>query len=116
MQLKGNPTTVLSGVASRIIRGNPEGAKRYLAASSNLSVAEVDQRINQLQVQLQKAGDEARLATANALKVTGWSLFAVMVLGGIVSIAGGVMGAVANGEAPASQATLPGFRPAPTSV
>ncbi len=116
VQFRTEPTIVISGVASRILRGNPEGAKRYLAAQSNLSVAQVDQRINELQVQVQNTTQEARVAAANALKITGWSLFAVMVLGLLVSIAGGVMGAIANSEEPATRATLPGFRPVHTTI
>jgi hypothetical protein len=111
VQFKGDPSTVMAGVASRIINGNPGGAKRYLVQNSNLTTQEVNQRIDQLQTQVTKALDDARVATANALKVTGWSLFAMMVLGLLVSISAGVMGALANSEEPAVQSTLPGFRP-----
>lgn len=114
IQFRGEPTTVISGVGSRLLRGNPDSAKRYLAANSNLTVAEVNQRIDQLQVQVQQATQDAQVAAAGALKITGWSLFGLMVLGLIVAIAGGVMGAVANRDEPAVGATLPGFRPATT--
>lgn len=114
VQFKREPTTIMTGVASRLIRGNNEGAKAYLVRNSNLSAAEVDQRIAKLEMEMRKVTDDARLAAANTLKYVGWSLFATMVLGLITSIAGGVMGSMANRMNPAVRATLPGFRPEQT--
>jgi hypothetical protein len=116
VQFRGEPTTVMTGVASRLVRGNNDAAKAYLARNSNLTVAEVDQRINDLQAQLTQAADEARVAAAKTLQYLGWSLFATMVLGLITSVAAGVMGSLANRTSPAARATLPGFRPEPVGT
>jgi len=92
VQLKGEPSVIASGVASRLIRGNPESAKNYLARNSNLTRAQVDQRIEGVQAQITEAGDKAQAAAAGALKVTGWSLFLTTLVGLFVSIAGGIAG------------------------
>lgn len=110
VQFKGEPTTVMSGVASRLVRGNPDSAKAYLARNSNLSVSDVNTRIDQLQVQLRDAGDKAATAAAGAMKAAGWTLFGTMVLGLIVSVFAGILGSRANAGRPAVDAGFMGFR------
>lgn len=116
VQFNGDATTIMGGVASRLIRGNPESAKNYLAANSNLTRAEVDRRIAGAEAQLKETGDRAREAAAGAMKVTGWSLFGVTLLGLIVSIIGGVLGIASNRVAPADRVGVGvrTFRPATT--
>lgn len=116
VQLTGDPQTVAAGVASRLIRGNPESAKNYLARNSNLTRPEVDQRIDGVQAQITEAGDKARTAAAGALKVTGWSLFGTTLIGLLVSILGGIAGAKAH-RLPVSRdevSSTPSFRPVHT--
>jgi hypothetical protein len=117
VQFKGDPKTVMTGVATRLIQGNTDSAKNYLAANSNLSRAEIDTRINQLQTQVQQAGEDARQAAASALKVTGWGLFFTSVIGLIVACLGGLMGTAANRLVPVDRSEGVGmrtFRPAHT--
>lgn len=110
VQFKGEPTTIITGVASRLVRGNTESAKAYLARNSNLSVSEVNTRIDQAQVQLRETGDRAREAAAGAMQATGWTLFATMVLGLIVSSIAGMLGTTANSAVPTTRASFFGFR------
>lgn len=93
VQLRGDAQTIATGVASRLVRGNPESAKNYLARNSNLTRAQVDQRVEGVQAQLTEASENARVAAAGALKVTGWSLFLTTLIGLFVSIVGAVVGA-----------------------
>src|SRR5690606_28333196 len=79
VQLRGEPQTIATGIASRMLRGDTEAAKSYLARNSNLTVPEVDQRINQLSTQMSQMTENARMAAAQALQVSGWSLFALLI-------------------------------------
>ncbi|MEZ0391205.1 MAG: hypothetical protein ACAH59_03245 [Pseudobdellovibrionaceae bacterium] len=117
VQLKGDARTIAGGLASRLIRGETESAKNYLARNSTLTRTEVDQRIESAQSQLTAAGERAREATAGALKITGWSLFVITLLGLIVSISGGVAGLKAKRKTTVfreESAAIPPFRPATT--
>ncbi|MES3038406.1 MAG: hypothetical protein V4736_10915 [Bdellovibrionota bacterium] len=96
VQFKGDSKTVISGVASRLVQGETESAKNYLARNSSLTRAEVDTRIDQAQAQIGAVADKARVTAANALKVSGWSMFAMLILGLAAAVGGGYLGAVSN--------------------
>lgn len=99
LNLRSEPSTVVQGVASRLIRGDTEAAKNYLAIQSGLSPEETDARIASIQARVQTAATEAREATATALQATGWSVFVVMCLGLMFSVLGGLLASVLNGRA-----------------
>lgn len=100
MNLKTEPKTVVSGVASRMIRGDTESAKNYLAYQAGITPQEADQRIAQLRAQIDQAMTQARIAAAKALQTAGWSLFATMTLGAIAAMVGGALGAYSNAHRP----------------
>ncbi|RYZ86767.1 MAG: hypothetical protein EOP06_13880, partial [Proteobacteria bacterium] len=54
LQLK-DPQVVVPGVMSRLIRGDNEGAKNYLARAAGKTPQEVDQKIAELRANLDKA-------------------------------------------------------------
>lgn len=103
LNLRSDPKTVASGVGSRLIRGDTESAKNYLAREAGMSPAEADARINQLQGQVSKLVDDAKNATASAMQSTGWSLFLLVVLGSLAAIGGGALGSVTNFRKPLSR-------------
>lgn len=95
-QLKSEPGVVVRGVASRLTRGDQEGAKNYLAAQAGLTAEEADARIAALKTQADEMMVKAREASATALKTAGWSLFLMIALSAISSVVGGLLGSVIN--------------------
>lgn len=100
LNLKSDPTTVAQGLGTRLVRGDTEGAKRYLAYQSGMTVAEADQRIATMRADVDKAINDAKEATAVALKSTGWTLFGLVVLGALAAVGGGAVGSMANFRKP----------------
>lgn len=96
LRLKSPPQVVVSGVANRLLRGDQEGAKNFLARQAGLSSQQADQKIAQIRGQVDTALTQAREAAAQALKATGWSLFTTLVLGAAAAIGGGALGSRAN--------------------
>ena len=105
LQITGDPSTVANGVASRLLRGDTEAAKAYISRHSSLTPAEIDARTADMQNRVNAALNDARQATAKALQVTGWSMFAMFVLGMIASSLGGLLGARANSRIPMAMET-----------
>jgi hypothetical protein len=93
LSLRSSPEVVFRGVTTRLLNGNEEGAKNYLAAQAGLTPAQADQRIAAARTRIDEATVSAREATATAMQATGWSLFAVIVLGMISAILGGALAA-----------------------
>jgi hypothetical protein len=100
LNLKSEPSTVIGGIASRLVRGDSEGAKTYLASQAGITEAQADARIAQLRAQVETAMIEAREGAGRALQATGWSLFATLLLGSAAAIGGGALGSRANVRKP----------------
>lgn len=100
LELRSSPETVISGVATRLIRGDAQSAKVYLARQANISPAEADRRINEANAQVAAAGRQVREGAAKALQATGWSLFVGMLLGAAAAIGGGAVGSRLNERKP----------------
>ena len=96
LKLKSDPATVSKGVASRLLRGDEEAAKNYLAYQAGVPVSEVDQRISTAKAKIDEAAVKLRENTASVMKATGWSLFVMLVLGMISSGLGGLAAAKCN--------------------
>lgn len=94
--LKSEPSVVVRGVTTRLMRGDQEGAKNYLAYQAGLTPAEADARIAQLKAKADELMVKAREATATALKASGWSLFLLIALSAMVSVLGGLLAAHVN--------------------
>lgn len=110
LNLRSDPQTVFSGVASRLIAGDTTGARNYLARQAGVSPQVVDARINQLQTQINQALTQARQQAAKALQATGWALFVMLVLGTIAATVGGALGALANVRRPLAREAVVGER------
>ena len=81
---------------SRLARGDQEGAKNYLAYQSGLTTEEADARVAALRAKADELMVKAREASATVLKTSGWSLFVLIVLSGIASVLGGLLGSQVN--------------------
>lgn len=111
LNLRSEPGVVAQGVATRLMRGDVQGAQTYLSRQSGITEAEAQLRINQLEAQVSSYVEEAKAAGANALQSMGWSLFLMVVLGGISAAAGGGLGAVANFRKPLIREGEAGYYP-----
>ena len=96
LKLKSDITTVSKGVASRLLRGEEQSAKSYLAYQAGIPVSEVDQKINTAKAKMDEAAAKLRESTASVMKATGWSLFVMMVLGMMASGLGGLLATKCN--------------------
>jgi hypothetical protein len=95
MNFKQDFDQVAKGVASRLLRGDVEGASNYLAYQSG-NRAGVDDRIRIVNVRIQEIGK----ATANTIAGLGWLAFATLLLGAATSSWGGSIGARNNNRKP----------------
>jgi hypothetical protein len=75
LELRSSPQVVASGIASRLLNGNADGANNYLAYQVNIQTSEAQMRIAQIRAQANRMIEDAKETTATALKATGWSLF-----------------------------------------
>jgi hypothetical protein len=100
LSLRSAPRIVAQGLGSRLIQGDVKAAKGYLFRQAGISEAEAETRINQLQAKVSGYIDSVKEATGNALQSLGWSLFLMVALGAIFSVAGGALGSVVNFRRP----------------
>ena len=100
LNLKSDPQVVASGLTSRLVRGDTQGAKNYIAAQAGISPEDADQRIIQLKNRFDASLIEAKQQAASALKSAGWSIFLLVVLSALSAILGGALGSVANHRKP----------------
>lgn len=94
------PTEVVRGVAIRVIQGDLDRASAYLARQANISETEAEARIEMARAEVEAILSEAGETTARALAAAGWALFAVMVIGSLAALGGGVLGSRVNVKRP----------------
>lgn len=100
LNLRQEPQVVAQGLGTRLLRGDAEGAKNYLALQAGITPTEADARIAQLKARADKVIADTKEGTATALRSTGWSLFLLVVLGALSAVGGGALGSVANFRKP----------------
>jgi hypothetical protein len=103
LNLKSPPDQVAQGVASRLIRGDTQGAKNYLASQAGVSRAEVNRRVDQFNTDVQNTLKDIGTKTAKAASLAGWSLFGIVLVGSIFSYLGGLVGVGATLGRPMSR-------------
>lgn len=83
-------------VAGALVRGNTDNAKALLAANTSLSQAEIDQMLQQMSAQVEKAKADAQAAADGAARYTSramWVLFLSSLIALVAAAAGGWLGA-----------------------
>jgi hypothetical protein len=100
LNLKSDPRSVATGIATRLIRGDAEGAKNYLVRESGITMAQAEQRIASAKSKIDGALVTVREGASAALKSTGWALFFLVFLGSISAVLGGSLGSVTNFRKP----------------
>jgi len=101
--LKASIGDVSTGVLSRLLRGDNEAAKAYLARQTGLSAADADARLQRMTVQVKEAATTIGVAAARAAQIAGWVLFAALLLGSTASFFGGFLGMHRNIQRPVSE-------------
>lgn len=96
LNLKSSPETVLRGVTTRLVNGNEEGAKNYLAWQSGLTRAEAEQKIAAAKAKIDEAMVATREATADAMRTTGWAFLGTIVFALLASLLGARLAIVAE--------------------
>jgi hypothetical protein len=100
LNLRSSPQVVAQGLGSRIIRGDTEGAKNYLALEAGITPTEADNRIAQVKAKVDQYLADIKEGTGMVLRSTGWSLFLMVLLGALSAIFGGAIGAKVNFRKP----------------
>lgn len=103
LTLRSERNIVTQELVSRIIRGDHEGAKYYLTQETGLPYATINNRVNQLNVEVDRAMNDAKNGTLMALRSSGWTLFGLVVIGALASIGGGALGSANNLRKPLSR-------------
>ena len=99
-KLGSDPELVLRNVAARMLRGDQESAKNYLALQAGMSAEEANKTISEAKAKVDAGLEEARKVAAASLKALGWSLFVALVLATIGSVLGGMVAALCNARRP----------------
>ncbi len=100
LNLKSSPEIVTQGIATRLLQGDSEGAKRFLAFQAGVPVEQVDARITILQQEVRSTLQTAAQTTAKGMQAAGWTIFLTLVLGIGGCALGGSVGAAANHRQP----------------
>jgi hypothetical protein len=100
LNLKTDPSTVARGLGTRLVQGDTEGAKNFLAAQAGITPTEADARIAQMKTQVDKYVADGKEAAGTALRSAGWTIFLLVILGSIAAFGGGALGSVANFRKP----------------
>ena len=101
--LKSSPQDVAQGLAVRLMQGDNDSAKSYLAYQTGLSEAEVDAKIAKLKTDFENAAKTIGTKAAATLADVGFMLLMTFAVGLVASIVGGVVGAESNIERPLAQ-------------
>lgn len=102
LPLKASPEVVVKGLTSRMVRGDTEGAKNYLARQAGISPQEADTRIKGFQQRFEDTAQDVGTTAARTASIVGWTLFGALLLGALASMLGGGAGAKANQRQPVS--------------
>ena len=103
LQLKAEAKTVFTGVSSRLMRGDTEAAKNYLARQAGLTPEDADARIQALSAKFDQFAAQAKEKAAATLQASGWSLFSTLVLGLLAAVLGGILGSRVNVAKPMTE-------------
>jgi hypothetical protein len=100
LNLRSEPSVVAQGVAARLLRGDTESAKNYLASQAGITPSEADQRLAELKTKFSQAVDIAASAAGKSIAAMGWAMFITLILGSVAAFFGGGLGARINTRKP----------------
>lgn len=85
-----------AGVIERLLSGDVQGAKSYIATQTNIDPNQVEARVRQVQSTIVNRAQDVAADTARAISAAGWFLFFMLVLSSGSAIFGGIMGSRQN--------------------
>jgi len=100
LDLRSPAGTVVGGLFSRLMRGDVESARAYLAYQTRQTPDEVQSRFDDLRGQFQAAQVRAAEMGRQAVKTAGYGLFFIFLVGAVASVAGGALGSRQNVRKP----------------
>jgi hypothetical protein len=100
LNLRAEPSVVAQGVVTRLINGDADGAKNYLARQANITPAEADAKIASVRAMIETRIEQAKVAVGNGLESAGWAIFLLAAVGALASVLGGMLGARSNHARP----------------
>ncbi len=95
-ELKSEPSTVIQGLLTRLIRGDSEGAKTYLSYQTGLSEAELNARYARLETEFKATAQAVGVKAAEGVSKAAWNTFWILIAGIIMSVFSGALGARVN--------------------
>jgi len=117
LNLRSDPEVVAQGLATRLITGDPESAKNYLARQAGISPTEADRRINDIRTDFVAAAESTAKSAANVLMAAGWALFGMLLLGTLAACSGGALGSRENSRHPIlRRESVEDYQPAPARI
>ncbi|OFZ52916.1 MAG: hypothetical protein A2428_07285 [Bdellovibrionales bacterium RIFOXYC1_FULL_54_43] len=110
LNLKSPPDQVLQGLATRLLRGDDEAAKNYLAQQAGISSKQADQRIKTVKANMKSTLTNVADSTAKVATAAGLVVFLSLVLGTLAGYLGGGVGAAFNLKRPLSDSDVEGVK------
>ena len=110
-KLKGDPKDVAQGLTIRLLQGDVDSAKSYLAYQTDMSQADIDAKATQLKADFDAAMKKAAEKTAHAVSDASLVLFVLFLVGLIGALVGGRVGAHSNVDRPLAQVSAVGYAP-----
>jgi hypothetical protein len=104
--LKDSPTEVAAGLTARLLSGDSDSARDYLAYETGQSTNSLDAKITQLKADFDQAAKTAGEKATRAIADAGWSLFVTFIAGLVGAFFGGWMGAKANAARPIARTVV----------
>lgn len=101
--LKADPEVVVQGLTSRLLAGNTDSAKAYLAAQTGLTSSELDARFVALQNNFDATVKTVATRAADAASKTATGVFLILIVGIGMAIVGGATGAMVNFKRPLTE-------------
>ena len=102
--VKSDVATVAQELTNRLLQGDTESAKNYLAYQTGVSREEAGQKIDKLKTDVEAAAKNAAEVASRTIGQAGLSLFVIFLVGLIGAVVGGRVGAGSNVERPFASA------------
>lgn len=118
LTLKSDPEVVARGLATRLMQGNDEAAKSYLAYQTGVSRVDIEQRFQSMKSEFTARAQQIGSEVATEISTAGWVLFGTFTVGMLFSILGGSWGASVNFRKPLTEdsSTMSVGTPRPQTV
>lgn len=98
--LKSEPSIVVKGLITRLIQGDSEAAKAYLANQTGLSSEELDAKYAEVEGKFKAVARDVGVKTADAVSASAWMMYWILLAGIAASALSGAFGTRRNFKKP----------------